>query len=94
MRHLVIQQNRIGNSRYGIFGRFTDGTDLSSNRFVNNEEDTKFEDVCDLHGRHGASADDGMPEFVLAGPDRVVVGEPVAYTAFAEVQRGDEIHYR
>ncbi|MCB1096271.1 MAG: right-handed parallel beta-helix repeat-containing protein [Verrucomicrobiae bacterium] len=95
MRHLVIQRNRLEGNRYGIFGRFTDGLDLSSNRFANNDEDTHFEDVTDLHQHDGAGAGDKRPEVELDGPEAATVGELITFTATAKAQQGGgTIHYR
>ncbi|MFN0205814.1 MAG: right-handed parallel beta-helix repeat-containing protein [Planctomycetota bacterium] len=53
MYHLIIENNRLENNKWGIFGRFADWIDLSGNTFKNNEKDEHFEEVTNISRREG-----------------------------------------
>jgi parallel beta-helix repeat protein len=73
MYHLVIQNNRLENNRWGLFARFADWVDLGNNLFKANEKDEFFEDVTGV-SRRGAD-----PENALRPQARIVPGEATVF---------------
>jgi len=81
MYHLVVQNNRLENNRWGLFARFTDWLDLAGNTFKNNKQDELIEDVTNLTRREADPLKRPAPTVVLEGPSRALVGEKVAFDA-------------
>ncbi|MBI4579013.1 MAG: right-handed parallel beta-helix repeat-containing protein, partial [Planctomycetes bacterium] len=83
MYHLIVQNSRLENNRWGLFARFADWLDLAGNSFRNNEKDELIEEVTHLNRRDADPAKQSAPEVTLAGPDRARVGQTVVFDASA-----------
>ncbi|MFT4839896.1 MAG: parallel beta-helix repeat protein [Planctomycetota bacterium] len=81
MRHLVVQRNHLQENAVGIFGRFTRGLVLSSNTFVDNGQETAFEDVLLVRRLGSASDNDARPVIELQGPSVIVAGQTARFSA-------------
>ncbi|MFH0947130.1 MAG: right-handed parallel beta-helix repeat-containing protein [Planctomycetota bacterium] len=79
MEHLVVQGNRLENNEWGIFARFVDQLFLAGNQFQGNEQDELLEEVTRLIRGDGLAG--VPPEVEIQGPERVLVGETVRYSA-------------
>lgn len=83
MHHLIVQNNRLENNKWGLFARFTDWLDLAGNTFNDNEQDELLEEVTNLTRREADPKGRPAPTAVLEGPQRVEVGRPVRFDASA-----------
>jgi parallel beta-helix repeat protein len=81
MYHLVVQNNRLENNRWGLFARFTDWLDLAGNTFKGNRQDELIEEVTNLTRREADPLKLVAPTAVLEGPSRALVGEKVVFDA-------------
>lgn len=81
MYHLIVQNNRLENNRWGLFARFTDWLDLSSNTYKDNRENELLEEVTDLTRWKDAPAGMKAPKAAITGPNRAAVGEKVVFDA-------------
>jgi parallel beta-helix repeat protein len=81
MYHLVVQNNRIENNKWGLFARFTDWLDLSNNQYKGNEKEELLEDVAHLSRREPDPQHKEAPKAVIAGPSRAAVGQQVSFDA-------------
>ncbi len=75
--HWIIQQNRIENNRFGIWGRWGDGILLAANVFAGNEEGNFITNVSNLVELKGSPEIRTAPEARLLGPATARVGETV-----------------
>lgn len=80
--HWVVQQNRLENNRWGIWGRWGDEIWVGPNTETNNAQPDSFENILNLH-RLDAAGGSRAPHADLAGPARAVVGVPVRFDASA-----------
>ncbi|HOA71984.1 MAG TPA: right-handed parallel beta-helix repeat-containing protein [Phycisphaerae bacterium] len=94
MHHLIVQNNRLENNRWGLFARFTDWLDLAGNTYANNEQDELLEDVTHLSRRPADPQGKPAPKVKITGPERVTVGQPVVFEAAAIDASGRTLHYR
>ncbi len=78
--HWVVQQNRLENNRWGIWGRWGDQIWVGPNVESGNAQPDSLEDVSGLHRLSGAS-ENRAPSASLMGPSRAVVGMPVRFDA-------------
>ncbi|MBP7936184.1 MAG: right-handed parallel beta-helix repeat-containing protein [Phycisphaerae bacterium] len=82
MYHLIVQNNRLENNRWGLFARFTDSLYLANNTFRGNREQDEFmEEVTNLVRGQADPEGKNAPKAVLDGPSRARVGERVAFDA-------------
>ncbi|MBN1442832.1 MAG: right-handed parallel beta-helix repeat-containing protein, partial [Planctomycetes bacterium] len=79
--HWIVQQNRLENNRWPIWGRWGDAIVLASNRCDGNEEGAYLEDVSGLVELGPESPAARAPVAVLRGPNRAVVGQRVVFDA-------------
>jgi len=79
--HWIIQQNRMANNRFGIWGRWGAAIVLAGNAFTNNSQGNCITNVSNLvdcpANRHIQTA----PVADLLGPDTSVTGQPVCFDA-------------
>ena len=80
-RHWVVQQNRLEENRWGIWGQWGDDIWIAQNRFVGNARDTQFESVSRLRQVSDVSSSQRAPVAILNGPSRAVVGQSVRFDA-------------
>jgi parallel beta-helix repeat protein len=79
--HWVVQQNRIANNRFGIWGRWGDAILLAANALTNNAERnliTNVSNVIELPANADVSI---APTAVLSGPATASVGQSVRFDA-------------
>ena len=90
-QHWIIQQNRLEENRWGIWGRWGDDFWIANNTITNNTEATHLADVTNL--REGAADLPAArpPRADLAGPAVGVVGEALTFDASASRDPGGRI---
>ncbi len=81
MHHLVVQNNRLENNRWGLFARFSDWLDLAGNTFKDNQQDEFLEEVTNLTRREADPKGLAPPTATMKGPSRAAVGETVTFDA-------------
>jgi len=81
--HWIVQQNRLEENRWGIWGRCGDDIWLANNTFRNNTEGNFLADINNLHEATNNLAVMRAPHAKLLGSDRAVVGTPVAFDSSA-----------
>lgn len=79
--HWVVQQNRIENNRFGIWGRWGEAILLAANVFTNNTQGNFLEDVSDLLELPAHPFIQMAPSAEISGPDVVQVGQTVRFNA-------------
>jgi parallel beta-helix repeat protein len=79
--HWLVQQNRIANNRFGIWGRWGDGILLAGNQFTNNAEDRCFTNVSGLVELPSHSGIRLAPIAEMTGPEIVLVGQSARFDA-------------
>ena len=87
--HWIIQQNRLENNQWGIYGRFGDWFFLSNNTFLNNAKGNHFDDVANLTEVKGDQSVVQMPRAVLDGPAIARAGQPAVFDAGRSCDLGD-----
>jgi parallel beta-helix repeat protein len=93
--HWIVQQNRLEENRWGIWGRWGDDVWLGNNHFTNNTEGNFLEEVTRLHEATVDPAVTRAPQVALLGPARAVVGVPVRFDAGASRDfQGRPLHFR
>ncbi|MEK7685637.1 MAG: right-handed parallel beta-helix repeat-containing protein [Verrucomicrobiota bacterium] len=93
--HWVVQQNRLEENRWGIWGRWGDGIWLANNTATNNAEGNYLADVLNLREAPSDSAVTRAPHAELLGPIRALVGQPVHFDASASREfHGRPLHFR
>lgn len=94
--HWIVQQNRLENNRWALWGRWGDWVWLGSNSARENAEPDSLEDVSRLHAAP-ADPDPAVtraPRAALLGPDRATVGQPVRFDARASTDpQGRPLHF-
>lgn len=79
--HWVVQQNRIADNRFGIWGRWGDGILLAANVLTNNAQGNFLTNVSNLV-ELPADPDIHIPPIAqILGPDTAVVGQAVRFDA-------------
>jgi parallel beta-helix repeat protein len=81
IEHWVVQQNRIVNNRFGIWGRWGDALLLAGNVFSNNAQGNFITNVSNLLELPAAAAAQSAPAVEISGPDVVSVGQPARFEA-------------
>jgi parallel beta-helix repeat protein len=79
-QHWIVQQNRLEDNRWGIWGRWGDQIWLANNTSSNNLKEDFLGDVTHVH-QASDSAVKQPPHAGLMGPSRAVVGTPVRFDA-------------
>ncbi|MFO0805837.1 MAG: right-handed parallel beta-helix repeat-containing protein [Gemmataceae bacterium] len=80
--HWVIDGNTLRGNRWGVFAEYADWLDLGANMFQENGTDLhKSAGVTNLTERPADPTVKFPPRLVLAGPERVRVGETVTFDA-------------
>ena len=93
--HWIVQQNRLENNRWGIWGRWGDEIWIAANVALQNSDGDSLEDVTNLHRAADNPAITRPPRAELLGPDRAVVGQPVRFDARASRDpEGRPLHFR
>jgi parallel beta-helix repeat protein len=86
--HWIVQQNRIANNRFGLWGRWGDAILLAANVFTNNAEGNLLTNVTRLvELPEVAPLLPAGPIVELAGPEVVRVGEAARFDASASRDR-------
>lgn len=92
--HWVIQQNRIADNRFGIWGRYGQGILMAGNLLTNNTEGNYLTNVTDLMELPAPSAPEAAPIARLLGPDVAQVGQTVRFDASTSSDpAGRSLHY-
>lgn len=79
--HWIIQQNRIANNRFGIWGRWGDGIVLAGNTFSNNAAGNFLTNVANLIELPASPDVYSLPTADLAGPEVVQLGSMARFDA-------------
>ena len=95
IEHWVVQQNRITDNRFGLWGRWGQGILLAGNQFTNNALGNFLTNVTDLIELPSDPAVPTAPLASLLGPEVVQVGQTVRFDASASRDpRGRPLHYQ
>ena len=96
MYHLIVQNNRLENNRWGLFARFTDSIYLANNTFKGNTEKDEFtEGVTNVIRSKADPEAKKAPVAALEGPSRAKVGEKVTFDASgSKDEAGRALTYR
>ena len=93
--HWIVQQNRLEENRWGLWGRWGDEIWLANNATTNNANGNSLTDVTNLHEAPNDPVVTRPPHSELLGPSRAVVGTPVRFDAGASRDpEGRTLHYR
>jgi len=79
--HWIVQENRIEDNRFGIWGRWGDWIYLSRNQLARNAEGNSLEDVTNLIEAKDDPAVLLAPRASLSAPVRAAAGTPVVFDA-------------
>jgi parallel beta-helix repeat protein len=79
--HWVVQQNRMANNQFGIWGRWGDAILLSGNVFTNNARGNYLTDLSNLVELSGEPGVRSAPVAELVGPELAIVNQPVQIDA-------------
>lgn len=83
--HWLIQQNRISDNRFGIWGAWGDAVLLAANTFSNNVSGNYFTNVSKLVELSGNPEIQTIPIVDLVGPEVVTVGHAARFDASGSV---------
>lgn len=93
--HWIVQQNRLEDNRWGIWGRWGDALWLARNTATRNAESNFLNDVTHLREATDDPSVTRPPRAELTGPARAVVGTPVHFDAGASRDPdGRPLHFR
>jgi parallel beta-helix repeat protein len=81
--HWIIQQNRLEDNRWGVWGRWADGIRIANNTITNNAEGNYLADISNLREVAADPTARRPPRAELTGPAVGVVGQPVRFDASA-----------
>ena len=81
--HWVVQQNRIANNLFGIWGRWGDNILLAENVFTNNAQGNSIRDTTHLVELPVVPGIQTAPSAELVGPEVATVGQAVRFDATA-----------
>lgn len=81
--HWIVQQNRIENNRFGIWGRWGDAILLAGNTFSNNTQGNFLTNVTNLKELPASNEARLAPTARLLGPEMAVVNEVARFDASA-----------
>jgi len=87
--HWVVQQNRLENNQWGIWGEYGDWIRLANNIMQDNAQGNHFEQVTNLIEANDDPSVTSTPKAALDGPSVATVGERVTFDATRSVARGD-----
>jgi parallel beta-helix repeat protein len=79
--HWVVQQNRIENNRFGIWGRWGEAVLLAGNVLTNNSQGNYLTNVAELIELPGDSSHQTAPMAEILGPEIAEVGKLVRFDA-------------
>jgi parallel beta-helix repeat protein len=79
--HWVVQQNRIENNQWGIYGLYGDWIDMANNTFLENPKGNYFESVTNLIQTKDDQSVTLAPRAVLDGPEIARMGDKVTFDA-------------
>jgi parallel beta-helix repeat protein len=86
--HWVVQQNRMADNRFGIWGRWGDAILLAGNVFTNNSDGNYLTNVTGLIELPAAGERLSAPTAELLGPEIVTVGQTVRFDALGSRDPG------
>lgn len=93
--HWIVQQNRLEENRWGIWGRWGEDVWLGNNTFSNNASGNDLAEVTHLHEAADNATVTRAPQAALLGPARAAVGIPVRFDATASQDFSDRpLHFR
>jgi len=93
--HWIVQQNRIANNRFGIWGRWGDAILFAANDVTNNLEGNFLTNVTHQIELPADPLAAGAPSAILDGPETAVVGQPVRFDATRSLDpRGRPLHFQ
>ena len=78
-QHWIVQQNRLEDNRWAIWGRWGDELWLANNTATNNAKDNFLAEVTNLHDAGDVPGVTRPPHAEFLGPDRAVVGTLVHF---------------
>jgi len=81
--HWIVQQNRLEENRWPIWGRWGDELWIANNRVTHNNADNWLTNVTNLHQPADEPNITRAPQAVLDGPTRALAGQPVRFDASA-----------
>ncbi|MEO8427533.1 MAG: right-handed parallel beta-helix repeat-containing protein [Verrucomicrobiota bacterium] len=94
-QHWIVQQNRLEENRWGLWGRWGDEVWLANNTVTNNAHGNSLAEVTNLHEAANDPPVTRPPHAELAGPARAVVGMPARFDASASHDPdGGPLHFR
>ena len=79
--HWIVQQNRIEDNRFGIWGRWGEAILLAANAFTNNAQGNSIQDVSNLVELPVNPSLQTSPTAEIIGPEVVQVGQAVRFYA-------------
>jgi nitrous oxidase accessory protein NosD len=79
--HWIIQQNRIANNRFGIWGRWGDAILLAANVFTNNAQGNVLTNVSNLVELPNNPVIQAAPSAQILGPEVVLAGQTARFDA-------------
>ena len=92
--HWIIQQNRIENNRFGLWGRWGNSIALAQNSFINNAQGNYLTNVSDVIELPPDPAIHTAPMAEIIGPDTALVGQPLRFEATnSRDTSGRHLHY-
>lgn len=86
--HWVIQQNRIANNRFGIWGRWADAILLAANVLTNNSQGNDITNAANLVELPNQTAIGTAPVAEIVGPETVLVGQSARFDATSSHDAG------
>jgi hypothetical protein len=93
--HWIIQQNRIANNRFGIWGRWGDALLLAANEFTNNAQGNYLTNVANLVELPAMPSIRTAPVAELRGPEVVPVGQVARFDAsFSRDPQGRPLQFQ
>ena len=79
--HWIVQQNRITNNQFGIWGKWGRAVLMAGNSLSNNQQGDSLTDVADLIDLAADAGHQRAPLAELLGPEVAEVGKPVRFDA-------------
>jgi parallel beta-helix repeat protein len=94
IHHWIVQQNRLEENRWGLWGRWGDTIWLANNVFANNSNGNYLADVSGLRQIADDFSVAAAPRAQLLGPSRAVIGQAVQFDARGSRDfAGRELHF-
>ncbi len=79
--HWVVQQNRIANNRFGVWGRWGEAILMAANEFTNNTEGNFIQDVTDQIDLPANPAVQIAPTAKILAPEVALTGQSIRFDA-------------